>query len=828
MAAIFAAWAGWHFLYRHGSSEAGGPLAHSDAVPNVLLVSIDTCRADRLSCYGYKRRTTPNIDAVAHDGAMFKTATTPVPLTTPAHSSMLTGMYPPTHGVHLNTYDRLADSNVTLAKTLREAGYQTAAFVAAFPLDTRFRLNQGFDTYDGRFDEEAKKVIFSHRAGETVNRPALAWLDDHAKQPFFLFLHYYDAHRPYDPHPPHTSAYTDDPYAGEIAYVDDCIGRVLDRLRTLGVYDSTLVIITADHGESLDEHGETDHGFFVYQCTMHVPLVIRMPYCRKDIQVDGNVSLVDIVPTVLDLLGLKVPGWVQGVSLRAALEGGPAPDGQRAIYGESLYAGTFGCSPLHSIIEGPWKYILAPRAELYDLSQDPDERTNLAGKQPQVAQRLRGRLEAMLKKRETAALPRAPSTVDPEAIKRLESLGYVSGGVPLPASAVDITREDPKDFLPTYMRILQTKVQFYAHHNEEAKQDLLKIAASRPELILPHELLARIALDERRPADAVEQYAKIVAMLGELKDPAKQPFGAKEDLANAYFGLGRALSEAGKLPEAISHYRKALEIRPDFADADINLGLALASRGQVDEAITAYRKALEIRPDFAEAYFNLGVVLVGRGRVDEAIDHYKKALEIKPDYADAHINLGNALAGHGQVDKAITHYRKALEIRPDFAEAYFNLGAVLAGRGRVDEAIDHYEKALEIKPDYADAHINLGLALASHGKIDEAITHYRKALEIRPDFAQAHNNLGLALASHGKIDEAITHYRKALEIGPDFAQAHINLGNALAGRGQVDEAIGHYQKALGLASARNDRALADFIQARIRLLQTGAPAGKTP
>ncbi|MBN2475881.1 MAG: sulfatase-like hydrolase/transferase, partial [Pirellulales bacterium] len=598
--AVVAAWAGWHLLCRHGSSEAGeqgnraaeaaGPPAHNDAGPNVLLVSIDTCRADHLSCYGYKRPTTPNVDAVAHDGAMFKTAISPVPLTTPAHSSMLTGVYPPTHGVRLNTYDRLADSNVTLAEILREAGYQTAAFVGAFPLDSRFGLNQGFDTFDGRFAEDENKVIFSHRAGEKVNRPALAWLDDHATRPFFLFLHYFDPHLPYEPHPPHTSPYADDPYAGEIAYVDHCIGRVLDRLRVLGAYDNTLVIITADHGESLGEHGEADHGFFVYQCTLHVPLVIRMPHYRKGVQVEGNVSLVDIVPTVLDLLGLKAHGKVEGMSLRAALEGGPVPDGQRAIYGESLYAGTFGCSPLHSIIEGPWKYILAPRAELYDLTEDPGERANVVGKQPHVAQRLRGRLEAMLEKLETAALQRGPSTVDPETVERLESLGYLSGGVSLATSAVDITREDPKDFLPTYMRLCRTKGRlFYAHSNEECEKALLEIVASRPELILPRELLARIAMDEGRPADAVEHCAKIVALLGEAKDPSQQRFGAKGELAKAHFNLGVSLSRTGELPKAIAHYRKALEITPDDTQAHINLGVALGRRGQVDEAITHFR-----------------------------------------------------------------------------------------------------------------------------------------------------------------------------------------------------------------------------------------------
>ena len=624
LAAVLAAGAGWHFLRRHGRSAAGDKPHQAF---NVLLVSIDTCRADHLSCYGYKRPTTPNIDALAREGAMFKTATTPVPLTTPAHSSMLTGVYPPTHGVHLNTYDHLADANVTLPKILREAGYQTAAFVSALPLDPQFRLNQGFDTYDGHFVGNEKKVVFSHRAGEQVTRPALAWLDEHARQPFFLFLHYYDAHQPYEPHPPLTSAYTDDPYAGEIAYVDKCIGQVLDRLRALGVYDNTLVIVTADHGEGLGEHGELDHGLLIYQSTLQVPLVIRMPQGRQGLRVAGNVSLVDIVPTVLDLVGLKSPEWLEGVSLRAALEGGPAADAERAIYGESLSAGTFGCSPLHSLIEGPWKYILAPRAELYDLSQDPGERANLVEKQPLVAQRLRARLETLLKTLQAAARQHGPSSVTPEAVKRLESLGYVSGGLPLPASALDVTREDPKDFLPTYNLLCETKEQFcYAHRNAEARQKLLEIVASRPEIVLPHRLLAEIALEERRPADAAEQFARIVAILGALKDPAQQRFGAREELAKAHFGLGVVLAQMGQVPQAIAHYRQAVEIKPDYADAHVNLGIVLGGRGEVDEAIRQFLKALEIRPDFAEAHYNLGVTLASRGQVNEALDHYRKAL----------------------------------------------------------------------------------------------------------------------------------------------------------------------------------------------------------
>ena len=345
----------------------------------------------------------------------------------------------------------------------------------------------------------------------------MAWLGEHAQKPFFLFLHYYDAHRPYTPHPPVTSPYMNDPYAGEIAYIDNCIGRVLERLRTLGVYDNTLVIVTGDHGEGLGEHGEETHCYYVYQGTLHVPLVVRAPGCPKGIAVEQNASLVDIVPTVLGLVGLKVPARVEGVDLRAALEGGGEEgkgegEGEepRAVYAESLEAATYGCSPLHAIVEGPWKYILAPRAELYNLAEDPGEATNLAAKAPQVAQRLRGRLEAMLKELEAAATRHGPATADTETERVLGTLGYVSGGAAPPAAALDTTREDPKDFLPTYQRLLNARSRLTegAGHNAEAEQELREIAASRPGLIMPHKALADIAQEEGRKAEAAAECAR--------------------------------------------------------------------------------------------------------------------------------------------------------------------------------------------------------------------------------------------------------------------------------------------------------------------------------
>ncbi len=299
-------------------------------------------------------------------------------------------------------------------------------------------------------------------------------------------------------------------------------------------------------------------------------------------------------------------------------------------------------------------------------------------------------------------------------------------------------------------------------------------------------------------------------------------------LRGAHNNLGTALVGRGQVEEAIAHYRKALEIQPDFVDAHYNLGLALAGGRQFEEAIAQYRTVLDIQPGYLHAYNSLGNALASGGQFDEAIAQYRKALKVKPDYAEAHYNLGLVLTNQGQVDEAIAHYQKAVEIKPDYAEAHYNLGLALAGGGQVDKAIAHYEKAAEIKPDYVAAHYNLGNVLFGHGRVEEAIAHYRKVLELKPDYAEAHNNLGLALAGCGRIDEAIVQYRKALEIKPDYLQAHYNLGVALAGRGKRDEALEHYQEALDLASARNDRALADVIRAQIKRDQSVAPGGKGP
>jgi arylsulfatase A-like enzyme/tetratricopeptide (TPR) repeat protein len=612
-AAMGACWAGWGLYGR----------LHHGGIRNVVLISIDTCRTDRLSCYGYKRPTTPNIDAVARDGVLFKSAFTPVPMTTPAHSSMLTGTYPPTHGVRLNNGEWLAESNLTLAEILRAAGYQTAAFVGAFPLDAGFGLNQGFDTYDSPFARKSDTSPFSsERTAEEVNRPALAWLEGHAAKPFFLFLHYFDPHAPYAPPAPYDAAYAADPYAGEIAYVDHCIGQVLDRLRALGAYDDTLLVIVGDHGEGLGDHGENTHALLTYQSTLHVPLIIRTPRGGKGIQVGGNVSLVDIVPTVLDLVGQPIPARVEGVSQQRSLRRPPQPrEGESVVgrnepvYFESLDAATFGCSPLHGIVEGPWKYIRAPREELYDLVRDPGEQNNVFEGEPQVAQRLRGRLEKMLLTMESTESNRGRSPVDPEAARKLQSLGYVGGGVTPPPAAFDPNLEDPKEFLPTYERIQKAEGLLQANRSEEAKKELLDIIGGRPQLITAHAMLAQIALREHQLADVAARCDAIVSILAESKGSSlPRASGGEEfsagkldtrDLATAHFNLGTVLKEMGKPREAAAQYAQALQMRPDSAEVHFNLALVLAQSGRIAEAVGHYVETLRLNADWPVALNNL-------------------------------------------------------------------------------------------------------------------------------------------------------------------------------------------------------------------------------
>ena len=387
------------------------------------------------------------------------------------------------------------------------------------------------------------------------------------------------------------------------------------------------------------------------------------------------------------------------------------------IYFESLQPAAFDCCPLQGVVEGRWKYIRAPRPELYDLAADPNERENLAGKEVETARWLRGQLEEMLAGMRTAASPGGSSLVDTSASKRLESLGYVGGPVRRPD--FDAKSEDPKDFAPVAAKMDAAHEFNRTGRYDDAKKECLEIVALRPRLVRAYSLLGDLAARQKRPEEAMQWATKELEILIEGRGKSKPLPSAVEnhEIAAIHGQLGVALLMQGKNKEAAVELRTALAQDADSADLQYNIGMVSAALGETEEAIAHYRKALELDPQHVEANYSLGTALAGGGHFDDAVAHFRKSLEVEPANVRAHCEFRRRAGRHGDAVEAEGHYRKALEIDPGDADAHDNLGLVLAGRGQVDEAMSHYRKALQIKPDYAAAHNNLGLALAARGQI---------------------------------------------------------------------------------------------------------------
>ena len=432
-------------------------MARQPQIKRVILISIDTCRADHLSCYGFDRATTPQIDAIAGEGILFANAHTPVPLTLPAHCSMLTGTYPIYHKVHANLDYKLGDSHNTLAEILQVQGYDTAAVVSSVVMHHDVGIGQGFDQY---FDGPERTFGAFEQVGQETTRQAIEFLQQQRQQPFFLFLHYFDPHTEYTPPEPYATEYADDLYSGEIAYTDMCIGQVIDQLKSMGLYESTLIIITSDHGESLGEHNESTHGYYIYQSSIHVPLIIRAPGMKRMQRIDQLVCLVDIVPTILGYLDLPIPAHIQGFDLSGNSPGNLPELQNRDIYYESILpARNFDCNPLWGILHDKWSYIHTIRAELYDRQADPRQLNNLAEENIQRTRAMHQRLEEM-KEQWSSQDGDNQIELDPLTRKQLESLGYLGGAIISDDQEFDISKTRSQRFHPM-LRILSKSLEIY-------------------------------------------------------------------------------------------------------------------------------------------------------------------------------------------------------------------------------------------------------------------------------------------------------------------------------------------------------------------------------
>jgi arylsulfatase A-like enzyme/tetratricopeptide (TPR) repeat protein len=787
-------------------------------IRNVLLVSIDTCRADHLGCYGDRRGATPNLDRLAASGVVFESTVSPCPVTLPAHASLMTGLNPPAHGVHDNDY-RLGQHPITLAERLKEAGFSTGAVVGAFVLDSTFGLDQGFDDYQDLFaPDPGGRTVTQRRAGE-VSRHALAWLEEHRSHPFFLFVHYYDPHMLYDPQEPFRSKYPDDPYLAEIATVDQAVGELLDRLDALGLSESTLVVITADHGEMLGEHGERTHSYFVYESALRVPLIFRMPGRLAPRRLGPRVGLVDVAPTIYGLLGIESPPGLQGVDLSASMLQGEAPASDRPYYCEAREATKYGCNPLLGVHRGRWKYVHTTRPELYDLETDPLEAADLHGEKPAEVAELAGLLGGFLQQTGSAADDRTRADLDPDALSRLRALGYVSGDGAAPEGAVvDPGRPDPKDLIEYHTA--RMGISFLVEQGQLAEASRLaeQMLRLRPDLALGHVALAEIALkqgDHRRALTRLERAVEL-----------------EPDRVEALGRLGTTLAALGRFDDAAARLRRAVELRPGDAELHNDLGVVLARLDDARGAAEQYEQAVALRPDHVEAHNNLANLLVREGRWTDAVARYVRAAELRPFSPEIQRNLGSALARTGRIDEALAALRRSVELQPGSLEARLLLGNTLRQAGRIDDAAQEFRRVLEAGSGkegapVAEAHFHLASIHLAQGRVDEALAGFAEATRLRADWAAPWIVLARIRASYPEEAvrdpaEAVGFAEQAVRLtaGAD-PSALAALGIAQASAGRFDQAVATSRAALDRARATGRTQLVEQVQARIEEFEAG-------
>jgi arylsulfatase A-like enzyme/cytochrome c-type biogenesis protein CcmH/NrfG len=623
---------------------------------NVVLITIDTLRADHLGCYGYKQIKTPNIDGLAADGVRFESAFAVVPVTLPSHSSMLTGTYPMLSGMHDFSGNKLSPLQPTLASVLKQAGYQTGAVIGAAVLDSRFGLNQGFDFYYDHFDfsrlDEAN-LDEMERPGNVVADVALDWLAKNSQKKFFLWMHLYDPHFPYRPPEPYSREYAAQPYDGEIAFADEQVGRLLRFLKEKGIYKNTIIVLCGDHGESLGEHGEKTHGFFVYNATMHVPLVIRLPENRLPENaaarvVANPVSLVDLMPTVLDAVGVEIPSRVQGRSLLAELRNsrGDQTDRDRTLYGETfLPLIHFNWSELRASENTKYHFIDAPRPELYDLAKDPGEVHNLFTEKKAVAEEMRAKLAGMIRDYSSGKEMAEKTGLDPALMERLKALGYAgfSGGNDPAISSRNLP--DPKDRVVTYELISDAIADSQHGRYQESIEKLKSVIKTEPNSVPAHYLQGLDYYRLNMFAEAVDELQKTVQL--------------SPDYALAFFNLGMAQAHARRMDAAIATLQRTLQLDATNFEAAYNLGVAFIQKRQLEPAAAALRQSVTINPEFARGHRALGETLLYLDKLDDAIAELRRAVELAPQEPIMHESLAKALAAKGLTAEADEETRRA-------------------------------------------------------------------------------------------------------------------------------------------------------------------------
>lgn len=649
---------------------------------NFLLITIDTLRADRLSCYSREHLETPNIDSLAEIGILFTRAFAHTSTTLPSHANILLGTVPLYHGVHDNSNFVVQKDFLTLARHLKSFGYSTGAFVGAYPLDSRFGLTQGFDVYDDDYgSQNFQEPSYVERRAEVVIDSALKWLK-RQKPPWFLWMHCFDPHIPYESPEPFRTQYKETPYNGEVAYIDSTLGKLFNYLKDNNFFDNTLIIFTGDHGESLWEHGEITHGYFAYNSSIWIPLIISVPGVKAR-KVFHQVSHIDIFPTVCDVLNIKKPSFLQGISLLPSIKGKKLP--KRPIYFESMYPYySRGWAPIRGFIYDDEKFIDSPIPELYDLDKDFDELKNLA--ETESLENYQKQLARIIKDQSFPEVePGLRKKIDRKSLEKLKSLGYIS--------STQVTEK--KSFSP---------------------EDDVKI-------LLPY---------HNKTMEAVDIYKR-----GKVRESIrilKEVITEREDVDVSYTNLALIYKEQGRLMDAIDVLKLGFKQLPSSYEIFLTYVSYLLNEGQYDEVIEVFgEKSLHRKEYDPEIWNSLGAAYANKGDFEEAIKAYQKALSLDNDYPLALNNLGTVYLSiflktkdRKAYEKSLQNFKKAIELNPNYASAYNGLGGAYLQAGNLDGAVQCFEKAVEINPDLGNALYNLGLAYLEKSEKSKALLYFTR------------------------------------------------------------------------------------------------------
>ncbi len=748
------------------------PSLRRDENFNLLLITIDSLRVDRIGAYGSRNAQTPNIDRLAENGLTFKSCYAAVPLSLPSHCTIFTGREPFVHGVRNNDSDVLPDNELTWAEVMKNQGFATYGLVSSYLLHSKFGLKQGFDTYDDSLDYGS--IIHNVRTSIAADRVYVrfqSWLENRTLNKFFAWVHFSDPQAPYEPPPEYASMFENDPYSGEVALVDHYVGEIVRTLEAKKLLDRTVVVIAGSHGESLHEHREWGHGLFCYEPTLKVPLIIHNPAVFKEkLVVPSRVRLLDLMPSLLRLFNLESPAGIQGKSfLHLLSKKNRDREIDQPVYFESLSGSReMGFAPLTGLISENYKYISLPEAELYDLKADPAETENLVSTKSDVAQRME--MEAR-------------RYFEQHPGKKQEAPGKVE------QSREDNRAIDPKKGIDAVERMIEVERLIYSEKWSDAEKELQAIRSDfngwkLPQLYDDQYLIDRKKNDPRKIEETLRQAAE------------KYPESARFKLSLAQFFVS-----TGRLGEAEKIYTEELARNPRLSQANILLGTIFQKTGRTALALSCLEKALDQEPQNIRLLLEVAARLADLGKKEKSLEILKnllknRSLTADPAGPDVQAEIGGLLIKIGEFEMANTWLLDLVANGKGNSMVWTQIGLGYFNKGNLEKARESLEKALALDSHNALAlsslgtfHLTLFRLEKQKDDLEKAITYYTRAKEASPELASALNGLGVAFRYAGELERAISCWKQALDIDPGFTNTYFNLGISLIESGRKQEAL---------------------------------------